>query len=261
MLKRELGQWLLPNVLVLPITEDSWRVPSSSSDDRFWHLKHLWNQDYRLMGTWRLTYMPAFARDMGHRYVMQLDDDSFIMSPVGFNIVELFDKQSYLLAARNIMKDVPTVTWGLPELTRFYLVANKIVPTRLFEHCKPHDLSGLYTKLSIAKGHEFPDEQTKDLNRLRLPKSGGWDMTILYGNCLMWSLDWWFKPEVNRFVQLCLASGGVVNYRWNEQAVISMMWQVFVKKEQFLMFNFTYLHSKKSDAVKKVEASIVHPPG
>ena len=36
------------------------------------------------------------------------------------------------------------------------------------------------------------------LGELQLRERGGWNRTMLYGNCLMFSLDWWFRPEVGR---------------------------------------------------------------
>ncbi|GIL51779.1 hypothetical protein Vafri_7689 [Volvox africanus] len=241
----ELGKWLLPNVIVVPITNESWQIHPSSRDERSWHGKRWYSGDYRIMGNWRLGYMPVFARDMGHRYVLQIDDDSFILSPVGFNLVEAFDRKGYLMGARNIMTDHPYVTWGLPELARYYLVTHKLMPATLFEHCNPPNLTGLYSRLSDKQMlEEISPEEVHALEELKLPSEGGWDMTILYGNLVMWSLDWWFRPEVNNFVQLAIASGSTVRERWGDQAVIAMIWQMFVRKDQFLQFNFTYEHTK-----------------
>ncbi|GIL51801.1 hypothetical protein Vafri_7720 [Volvox africanus] len=243
-MKLELGKWLLPNVIVVPITNESWQIHPSAQDERSWHGKG-WNADYRIMGNWRLGYMPVFARAMGHRYVLQIDDDSFILSPVGFNLVEAFDRKGYLMGARCISRDVPFVIWGLPELARYYLVTHKLMPTTLFEHCNPPNLTGLYSRFSGQPmlGERSPEE-VHALEELKLPSEGGWDMTVLYGNWVMWRLDWWFRPEVNNFVQLALASGGTVRERWVDQAVIAMIWQIFVRKDQLLLTNFTYQHTK-----------------
>ena len=130
-----------------------------------------------------------------------------------------------------------------------------------------------------------------------MKRAGGWNRTVLFGNFLMFSLDWWFLPrvsclaaarlrgrclmlvrdlrlgprsvpsctelrqplvecsaqasdarsvlpccQVNEFTQLCRATGGAFTYRWNEQGVIAMLNQIFVKPEQFLFFSFKYAH-------------------
>ena len=110
-------------------------------------------------------------------------------------------------------------------------------------HCTPTPaFSGRYgapphpqldiTPEALALGEMFED----------VPRSGGWDRTILNGNCVMISLDFWFSSLVQRFVQLCRASGGSVMYRWNEQAVLGMVAQIFASQEQLLMFTFPYAH-------------------
>jgi hypothetical protein len=48
--------------------------------------------------------------------------------------------------------------------------------------------------------------------------------------------------QVWEFTQLCRASGGAFTYRWNEQGVIAMLNQIFVKPEQFHFFTFKYAH-------------------
>ena len=101
-----------------------------------------------------------------------------------------------------------------------------------------------------ARAHKPPqldaDPEARVLGSLfpnkAVPRSGGWDRTILNGNCVMISLDFWFSSLVQRFVQLCRASGGSVMYRWNEQAVLGMVAQIFASQEQLLMFTFPYAH-------------------
>lgn len=39
--------------------------------------------------------------------------------------------------------------------------------------------------------------------------------------------------QVQRFVTLCRESGGSWNHRWNEQGIIAMIWQIFIREENF----------------------------
>lgn len=66
-------------------------------------------------------------------------------------------------------------------------------------------------------------------------------------------------PQVHRFVQLCRATGGSFTYRWNEQGVIAMLWQIFLKPEQFHAFEFDYKHRlvKAQDAYDMAAAPSV----
>ena len=54
------------------------------------------------------------------------------------------------------------------------------------------------------------------------------------------------RTQVQRFVQLCRSSGGVSRFRWNEQAVQSMVWQLLVPKQHLHHFNLSYRHRDHS---------------
>ncbi|KAG2485554.1 hypothetical protein HYH03_015720 [Edaphochlamys debaryana] len=240
------------HIKILPLTNASWTVPYMG-EEAWWHGHY--TVDYRLMGDWRLAFLPQFVRDMGHRYVLQLDDDSFITGPVGSNLVELFDSNKLVLGARKKSHETSYNSWGLPELARYFIVTHKMVPTQLFEHCEPPSLAGLYTAFEEKEAERFLTPQQVDtIGKIQLPTTGGWDKAVLFGNCVMYSIDWWFSPLVSRFVQLCRATGGHFTYRWNEQAVIGMLWQIFVDPNQFKLFDFPYEHRYLANHfVKEVE--------
>jgi hypothetical protein len=71
--------------------------------------------------------------------------------------------------------DIPDVTWGLPELTRAFLVAEKLIPrgTVFTNHTNPPGLEGLYTVKSIT-------ETTGLSTGFQVhPDEGGWDRFVL----------------------------------------------------------------------------------
>ncbi len=50
------------------------------------------------------------------------------------------------MAANVSWIDSSTVTWGMAELARFFLVAERLEPPgTIFDHCQPRNLTGLYT--------------------------------------------------------------------------------------------------------------------
>lgn len=59
------------------------------------------------------------------------------------------------------------------------------------------------------------------------------------------------RPQVQRYVQLCRVSGGTLRFRWNEQGVQAMVWQLFVGSHDFMKFNFSYLHRGDGDEVHR----------
>jgi hypothetical protein len=52
------------------------------------------------------------------------------------------------------------------------------------------------------------------------------------GNCLVIDVSIMSDPLVQRFLELVVSSQYHYRFRWNEQAVLSMLWQVFVPDEQ-----------------------------
>jgi hypothetical protein len=59
---------------------------------------------------------PLAGARCARRYVLQMDDDSWVLESVGYNLVELFRHKGFLLGAQRQYRDPPTVTWGLPEV-------------------------------------------------------------------------------------------------------------------------------------------------
>ncbi len=65
----------------------------------------------------------ALRRCATCRYVLQWDDDSYILGTMPFNVVERMDTGGHKLAAWLVHDEPTAVTWGLPELTKYFLMA------------------------------------------------------------------------------------------------------------------------------------------
>ena len=181
-----------------------------------------------VQGHWRLTFQMDFARRLGYPYVLQVDDDSFFPEPVHMDILHTMRNRNIDVAVSMFSEEEPVaVTIGLPELTRFYLVTEQLeFPPTLARNCNPPSLEGLYTSISENS-------------------TGGWNRKVLYGNFLLLSVNLWYRFDVQKFIQLVLRTGTYFRLRWNEQPVTSMIWQLFVKDEQFYKFDFPYKHPYK----------------
>lgn len=179
--------------------------------------------EYRQMGHWRLTYPFKFVRTMGHPYLLFLDLDSFVRESVPFDLLAEVEARRAPFAYRVLSREPRSVSQALAELARYYIVSTETVPSKLlWDDCVPPDMRGLYS------AHE--------------DDAGGWQRTVLYGNFVMVSIDFWFREEVQQFLQLVLLSGDHVVKRWNEQGVLGMVRLLFVKPGEDIAFNFTYSH-------------------
>lgn len=206
---------------------EHWETPDEAGDPSLWTAQGA-SENYRRMGHWRLTFQMEFAASLGYKYVLQIDDDSGFPHIVDFNLVNQLKERDVWMAARTILPgDVPEVTIGLAELARFFLVTERLQPTILYaEDCNPPNITGLYTPEVGGVGK-------------------GYSTRLLYGNFLIISLDFWFQEPVQRFVRLVLGTGAHFRFRWNEQQVQSIIWQMLVPTDKFYLYAFDYIHPSK----------------
>lgn len=201
--------------------ELGWETPAHVRDRNLW--KDTWTEAYRRMGHWRLTSQFRFARSLGYEYALQVDDDSEFPTLVQTNIFEVMKNKNLKIGGRGSFPDAARVAVGLPELTRYFIVTEGIQPSPLLlQHCKPPSIDGLFS----------------DVNGT----GNGWDRTMFYGNFVVYSVDFMFEEMVQRFIKLVLQTGGHFRFRWNEQATIGMVWQLFVREGEYKVFDFPYKH-------------------
>lgn len=214
-----------------------WETPANADDPTKWHwLK--FNEDYRRMGHWRLNYPFAYGKLLGYKYLLQIDSDTNIQETLEHNLVEVMANGKFDIGCRRTGIDAPT--WGLPELTRFFLIAEQLQPATLFQHCIPSNIDGLYT----ISSQSFPrlGASNDPWRRFYAENGGGWDRDTISGNFVLYDLDFWFREDVQKYLKLVLSTGGHFKFRWNEQAVVSMIWQIFVPDKRFKRFFFKYSH-------------------
>jgi len=160
------------------------------------------------MGRWRITTGFDFIHKMGYKYYMQLDDDAMINNKIDFNIVEKFRRKEYNMGVfSDYIGEVPHVTQGLAELTRYWLSITKFTPTGpLFDHMNPKNIDGLTSK--------------------------GWDRYYHPTYFLITEIDFWFSDIVQDYLTTVLQSGRDVEGRWGDQVTQNMMRIIFIPKDK-----------------------------
>lgn len=110
---------LFPSVIIVEIPQSSWKLPIDSGDPIKWNYGTLFNDDYYLMGRWRLTFAMSFTKAMGYQYILQIDDDTFFMDDIQFDIVKHFRENNIVWGVRNrYFHEIIEITTGLPEFVR-----------------------------------------------------------------------------------------------------------------------------------------------
>ena len=199
-----------------------WVTPPQAGNASEWTVPK-WSRDYRRMGHWRLTTQFALAASLGYSTLLQVDDDSYFPAPVTEDVFGSFAGRGLKMAGRVTSADDPETTVGLPELTRYFVVTEDVTPTLLYEHCSPPSLEGLH---SPGRG-----------------PGAGWDRTTLFGNFVVYDVAFMTEhPVVQRYLRTVLRTGAHFRFRWNEQATLAMVWQLFVGRDEWALFGFAYEH-------------------
>ena len=175
----------------------------------------------------------------GHRYMLQIDDDTFVRSRLPENLAAVMRSHGHLVANRqHRLHETREVTAGLPELAAFFLATRHLQPTGpLYEHCVPPDARGLHTELEVGMpGAEAPN---------------GWDAQSLSGHFTVFDVDFWFSRHVQEFVALVWVTRAGIEQRWNELGPQSMIRHMFVPDSQFLILsNVHILHTKRRSSTR-----------
>lgn len=234
----------LSNVYFMAVDEHWGPTPESGGFEDWiqWH-NGMFPSNYRLMGHWKISFAFTFAREVGYKHVWQLDDDSFLQGPLGYNAVNRMDERNLSMAGFRVVGDTEDVLWGLAELTRYFIVAEEVVPQLLFKNCGPPNLHGLYTPINGDKNETTLDKSAPHLQLSnKQPGFTGWNMQVIYTNSVMIKVDFWFRQDVQRYLTLVHRTGGVMRFRWTDQPVITMIWLLFVGPENYAKMDFDFCH-------------------
>lgn len=210
-----------PRVNIIEIEPETWRVPCGLVDDSKWAVRQHFDVDYYLMGRWRLSFSPDFARAMGYSYHLQFDDDAMFNGVLDFDLVKHLSAERKMMGVfSDLIGEVPQCTLGLPELTRYWLTIRGHTPKgALFKHVNPPDMSGV--------------------------TSAGWDRMYHPGYFIIISMEFWFQNEVQDYLTTVFRSGRDVEGRWQEQAVMNMMRLVFIPESQlWIMYEADIGHNR-----------------
>jgi hypothetical protein len=188
--------WSLPDFLA---RED----PTTWVDPKF-------SVGYRHMITFFATHVWEFAAAAGYEWVMRLDEDSYIWSPIQYNLVEYMQSSSKQYGFRMETHEAHAYAVGFPQLLRAYLAMHSREPTPLLKHCTPQTLDGL----------------SKD-----------WDHLAFYNNFFISNVSFWRQPHVADFLDFIVRSGGIYTHRWGDAPIQTAALQIFMPEEQVHKFD------------------------
>jgi hypothetical protein len=215
-----------PTVIVMSIPIASWKVPSNVGHPLTWRFfGEVFSEDYFLMGRWRMMFAMHFVRRLNYQFMLQIDDDSFQLQQISFNIVDHFKRHKLHMGIRGRMfVEVDKVLSGLMPLTRYWMETRNLTtptafPGTIFQHTTPANIDGI------------------TLN--------GWDKLIHSGCFVVLGTAFWFDETVQDFLNTILSTGSDIEMRWTEQAVQNLARLLFLSEKSVFRFPGTgLLHGK-----------------
>lgn len=85
-------------------------------------------------------------RSNGYRFMLQADDDSYLLSPIIPNLITQFKEGGFQIGAVSLHTEKAAYVWGLAELTKYFVITEGFYPESLFDHTDPHDINGVYSR-------------------------------------------------------------------------------------------------------------------
>jgi hypothetical protein len=174
------------------------------------------------MGRWRLAFAPAFSKAMGYSYFAYWDTDAIPTSDLNVDIVKTFREKNYEMGvfsgSGGVGIEKADVLIGIAEFTAFFMLTEGYTKPvgSIFKHVVPGNRSGL--------------------------TSEGYDRQYYRGFFGVFSVDFWYRPIVQRFLTLVMITGKDIEMRWQEQGVINMMRLLFVPEERIFALDRGIVH-------------------
>lgn len=186
---------------------------------------------------------------LGYDYAMRLDDDSYILSPIHYNVFERMRRRRWRYVYRTMQFEARANALAFPEAVASFLAATSTAgreddektlgaATSFVRHCRP---TGRLDACVTGKR-----------NQTHPHLSQGWDGFSFYNNFYATELRWWGRPEVRRFLSHLDGMGGTHYYRWGDALIHTAAAQLYLKASEVGQVDeWTYEHASvaKKDGV------------
>lgn len=145
-----------------------------------------------------------------YKYLWRLDTDSFILSPISYNVFDRLNYKKAVYGYINIQNDHPGVVHNLWELSSNYF--KQINKDHIF-------------KSNIIESHR---------NR------------VFYTNFEIFDMEWFKKDDYQNYYNFIDSTGGIYMHRWGDHSIRYIALNSLLEKEQLYFFSdIRYYHQKQ----------------
>lgn len=214
---------------------------------------------YRFMIRFYAVTIWETLSNLGYMWVMRMDDDSFILSPVKYNIFADMRRRGLLYGYRMLSKECPTIFGDFVD-TYAQHTAEKLEEVPLDEesrhiikfcgtwprHCRKEQMR---QALMDALQKQFPPEVDKKPKALVSWYCNGPGQLGYYNNWFVTQINWWLKnPRVVRMIRAFDQSNLIFTRRCNDLIFQTAVIKLFMQKLKRKRYtDFTYQHHTVSN--------------
>jgi hypothetical protein len=168
---------------------------------------------YRNMMRWYGILIYKYLYSLGYEMYMRMDDDSFILSEINYDMFKFLYENNYEYAFRAYCNDYHGSCIDLIEYTYKYI-----------------------NKFKIKK--YWIDRFINKFNPLSYNRLG------YYNNFMITKLDFWMRQDVQNFLNYIDQSGFMYTKRWGDLMIQSISVQIFMNRNSVYHFNdWKYEHA------------------
>jgi alpha 1,2-mannosyltransferase len=197
-----------------------WCPPDCSEIHNNPHLQN-WNCPqfsigYRNMMRWYGCLIYKYLFNLGYKWYMRMDDDSFIHSKIDYDLFQFMYENNYEYGFRCYSNDHINVSTGLLEFCLDYCNKNSITPG-------------------------FINRFTQYNNSIT---TNQYNILGYYNNFSITNLEFWMRKDVQDFLYSIDQTGYQYTRRWGDLLVQSVTVQLFMNRKKLYQFNdWTYEHT------------------
>lgn len=202
-------------------------------------------------------------------YYARMDDDSFLLSPMTYDLFDFMAKNNLDYTYRVDCQDHINVCRGFSEVVRGYLLATELVPQDLWRKNiqevgspgffadpanawppppkPPQPKAGLASRTRRAVRRGTPQKRLNSPVRKSpvsaQPPGREWNRWGYYNNFHGTRLAFWRRPDVQDFLRFMDRTGGGYKFRWNDLILQSAAVQIFSHPNRVLkLTDWDYQH-------------------
>ena len=229
------------------LTSKYWAMPVKlrNTNRSTWEGYPHYSEGYRTMIRFFSVSLWNLMDDLGYEYVMRMDEESLLRSPIRYNLFERMQLEDIEYGYRQTAVETGFggAHAGVHGFLKGYLLREEITPEWLFASCNPSVRHTAARAAALGGGDGWSLTQSA-LRNFTIVHCG--EFVGFYNNFFITKVRFWRSERVQRFLQHVDRSGFIYTRRWNDIIWQTSTVRIFMPMQRVrLLDDFSYEHFTK----------------